>query len=88
VAGEELTFTDLYNDLVDAHRVRTPPPLAFTARKFADDTERSVGLARRVLADYVEEGILACGDFPSPVDDRATARHYWFVNDDNTQAVQ
>jgi len=84
---ESLTFDDLYSDLVNAHRVRTPPSEAFTARQFADDTERSVGLARRVLAGYVKDGVLASGDFPSPVDDRATARYYWFISDD-TQAMQ
>ena len=51
----ELTFEQLYSDLVAAH-TETLPERYFTLGQFRNDTGLSYWLARKKLAAYVESG--------------------------------
>ena len=54
----ELTFGQLYADLVAANRAQSPPAESFTAQQYAEDIGRSESTAHRQLAQLVRDGKL------------------------------
>ena len=77
----DLTFEQLYHDLIEAAHIKTPPPDSFTGRDFARDTGLSESAAQRRLDLMCEAGTLDYVECRSEVDSRATARYYFFVDD-------
>ena len=73
----ELTFEELYNDLITASREELPDKY-FTMKQFCADTEFSTWVARKHLEEQVDNGKL--GTKTANVNGNYT-RIWWFVDD-------
>lgn len=75
-AAQDLTFDQLYSDLVEAERLKAPPDDSFTAAQFAESSGLAETTAMRRLKKLVTEGNLESGIF---IDGRER-RFFWFVD--------
>ena len=76
--ADELTFEEMYADLVEAS-TRALPPNYFSTQRYAEDTGMPERSARRELLALVEARKL---ETKLAVVDGHKARVYWFVGDE------
>lgn len=70
----ELTFDELYADLINARR-REPPSASFTAAQFSEDAGLSISRASSILRDEFNAGRLERELFGKKF-------YYWFKAND------
>ena len=73
--NQELTFEQLFNDLVAAERTRKPPDNSFTVRDFAQASQLTYSTAARRLQRRAENKELETDVF---LYGRNETRFYWF----------
>ena len=74
--AEDLTAADLWADIIAAHKLEDPPEGALCVTEFAAKIGKSEKHSRDILNRYVRDGVMQCGEFHRPQDNKR-ASYYW-----------